>query len=76
MAAFRSDHLLVRDYVTALDHLQYTQLPDGVVAILLTHSNLSANHVDIRLDLHSTIADTKEKFRKHIGKYIALYSLK
>ena len=40
MAAFRSDRLLVRDYITAQDHLQYSQLPDGVVAILLTHSNL------------------------------------
>ena len=71
MAAFgglpRSDHLLVRDYVTAQDHLQYTQLPDGVVAICLTHSNLTAKHLDIRLDLHMSVEAVKERFRCHIG---------
>lgn len=70
MAAFRSDRLLVRDYITAQDHLQYSQLPDGVVAILLTHSNLTAEHLDIRLDLHLTIMEVKEKFRTHIGTHI------
>lgn len=66
----RADHLLVRDYITAQDHLQYTQLPEGVVAILLTHSNLPAKHVDIRLDLHMSIETVKEKFRTHIGTHV------
>jgi tubulin-specific chaperone B len=70
MADFRSDRLIMRDYITAMDHLQYTQLPDGIVAILLTHSNLQANHVDIRLDLHLSIADVKGKFRTHIGTHV------
>ena len=70
MADFRSDRLIMRDYITAKDHLQYTQLPDGIVAILLTHSNLQANHVDIRLDLHLSIADVKGKFRTHIGTHV------
>jgi tubulin-folding cofactor B len=64
------DHLLVKAWVTGNDHLQYDQLAEGVVAILMTHSNLSANHLDIRLDLHMTIADVKEKFRKHIGTHV------
>ena len=66
----RADHLLVRDYITAQDHLQYQQLPEGVVAILLTHSNLPAKHVDIRLDLHMSIETVKEKFRTHIGTHV------
>ena len=70
MSGFRSDRLLVRDYITAQDHLQYSQLPDGVVAILLTHSNLTAEHLDIRLDLHLTITEVKEKLRTHIGTHI------
>ena len=70
MAEFRSDRMIMRDYITAMDHLQYTQLPDGIVAILLTHSNLQANHVDIRLDLHLSIADVKGKFRTHIGTHV------
>ena len=56
MAAFRSDHQLVRDYVTAMDHLQYTQLPEDVVCVHMTHSNLPAKHLDIRLNLHMTVS--------------------
>jgi len=63
----QDDHDLVRSYVTGADHLQYAQLPEGVVAILMTHSNLPSKHLDIRLDLHWTIEEVKEKFRKHIG---------
>ena len=47
--AMRSDHQLVRDYVTAQDHLQYTNLPEGIVALLVTHSNLDAKHLDVSL---------------------------
>lgn len=55
MSAFKSDHQLVRDYVTAHDHLQYSLLPEDVVALMITHSNLSANHLDIRFNLHTTV---------------------
>jgi hypothetical protein len=55
MSQLRSDHMIIRDYVTAHDHLQYSQLPEDVVAILMTHSNLTAKHLDIRLNLHSTV---------------------
>lgn len=58
MSAFRSDHQLVRDYVTAMDHLQYTQLPEGIVAILLTHSNLDASHLDVSSPIDSTNRET------------------
>ncbi len=76
MASFKTDKQIIRDYVTAMDHvrktrnvsalcseingsqiiqLQYTTLPEGVVAILMTHSNLPTKHVDIRLSLHNTV---------------------
>lgn len=68
MSGFRSDHLLVRDYITAMDHLQYSTLPEGIVCILMTHSNIvKVDHPDIRLDLHMRISEVKEKFRLHIG---------
>lgn len=67
MSGFKTDKQIIRDYITAADHLQYTQLPEGTVAILMTHSNLPSKHVDIRLSLHSTIYEVKEKFRTHIG---------
>lgn len=57
----------VRDYVTAKDHLQYQNLPQGMVAVEITHSNLPAKHLDIRFDLHSSIEAVKEKLRAHIG---------
>lgn len=73
MSGFKSDHQLVRDYVTAMDHvreslisflinliclfqLQYTQLPEDVVAITMTHSNIPTKHVDLRLNLHLTVS--------------------
>jgi tubulin-folding cofactor B len=63
----KSDHQLVRDYITAHDHLQYSQLPEDVVAITMTHSNLLTKHVDLRFNLHNTIGEVKERFRVHIG---------
>ena len=68
MSGFRSDHLLVRDYITAMDHLQYQSLPEDIVCILMTHSNITkVDHPDIRLNLHMRISEVKEKFRLHIG---------
>lgn len=68
MAGFQqSDRMIVRDYITAKDHEQYSLLPEDTVAILMTHSNLPAKHMDLRFDLHTTILDLKERFRLHIG---------
>ncbi len=63
----KSDHNIIRDYVTAKDHLQYQQLPEGVVQVLLTHSNINQNFPDIRLDLHMTVEAVKTRFKLHIG---------
>ena len=63
----QSDHSAIRDYVTGADHSQYSQLPEGVVQVLLTHSNLPQKFPDIRLDLHMTIERVKERFKLHIG---------
>jgi tubulin-specific chaperone B len=63
----RTDKQILRDYVTAKDHEQYTQLPEGTVQILLTHSNVPTNFPDLRLDLHMTISQVKDRFRTHIG---------
>jgi tubulin-specific chaperone B len=63
----KTDHQKIRDYVTGKDHLQYTQLPEGVVQVLLTHSNIGQNFPDIRLDLHMTLERVKERFKLHIG---------
>jgi len=58
---------MLRDYVTAADGMQYQNMAEGMVAVNVTHSNLPSNHLDIRFDLHWTIAQVKEKMRKHFG---------
>ena len=58
---------MLRDYVTGADHRQYANLPDGVVLVLVTHSNLTSKYLDIRFDLHTTVEGVKEKLRTHYG---------
>mmetsp|Transcript_13400 Transcript_13400/g.12133 ORF Transcript_13400/g.12133 Transcript_13400/m.12133 type:complete len:285 (-) Transcript_13400:60-914(-) len=67
MSIQKSDHQIIRDYITANDHMQYAFVPEGLVCVTMTHSNLPAEHPDIRLELHSTILEVKEKFRFHTG---------
>jgi tubulin-folding cofactor B len=61
------DAQALRDYVTALDTRQYELLPEGVAAVTVSHSNLAAKHIDIRLDLHLTVAQVKERLYRHCG---------
>jgi tubulin-folding cofactor B len=63
----QEDHDMVKAYVTGADHMQYQNIASGTVAILMTHSNLAANHLDIRLDLHLTIEGVKGRFKTHVG---------
>ncbi|KAF1790644.1 CAP Gly-rich domain [Phytophthora cactorum] len=44
------DMRALRDYVTAMDGHQYENVPEGVVCLLITHSNLKLQMVDIRLN--------------------------
>jgi tubulin-specific chaperone B len=69
MAGFPNldDHNMLKSYITAADHLHYQHMAEGMVACNITHSNLTSNHLDIRFDLHWTIAEVKEKLRKHFG---------
>uniref|UniRef100_K3X7H1 CAP-Gly domain-containing protein n=1 Tax=Globisporangium ultimum (strain ATCC 200006 / CBS 805.95 / DAOM BR144) TaxID=431595 RepID=K3X7H1_GLOUD len=57
----------LRNYVTAKDGLEYENLPEGMVALHITHSNLRMQMVDIRLDLHLTIAEVRHKVYRHSG---------
>lgn len=63
----KSDHDIVRDYVTAKDGEHYANLPADTVAIVVTHSNLPSKFMDLRFNLHTTIEGVKERFRKHFG---------
>lgn len=57
----------MRAYVTGADHLQYTQLADGMVQVNATHSNLKQYVMELRLDLHTCIGEVKRKLYTHNG---------
>ncbi len=61
------DAQYLRDYLTAGDATRYDLLPEGVVCLNVTHSNLKAYIADIRIDLHTTIENVKHKLYTHIG---------
>ena len=61
------DAQYLRDYLTAGDATRYNLLPEGVVCLNVTHSNLKAYVADIRIDLHTTIENVKHKLYTHIG---------
>lgn len=61
------DMRALRAYVTAKDGMEYETVPEGVVCLTITHSNLRAQMVDIRLDLHAPVADVKVKVYSHCG---------
>lgn len=50
------DAMALRDYILAGDKTRYDLLPQGVVMIGVTHSNLTMAMPDIRLDLHTTVS--------------------
>ena len=54
-AGLAPDMASLRAYVTAADDRHYATVPEGTVALQVTHSNLRAKMLDIRLDMHSTV---------------------
>eukprot|EP00941_MAST-03F_sp_MAST-3F-sp1_P003200 g3200.t1 len=65
MAALTMRSLL--DYVKAKDEDPYANLAEGMVSITLTHNLLKRKMIEIRLDLHTTIANVKKKIYHHTG---------
>lgn len=57
----------LKDYVTENDSTKYNNIPKGLVLLLVTHSNLKQKWPEIRVDLHTTIGELKDKLYKHGG---------
>ena len=57
----------LRGYVTGADHLQYQSLAEGTVQVSVTHSNLRQRVMELRLDLHTTIAGIKDTLFTYNG---------
>lgn len=60
----------VKAYVKASDHLQFSWLAQGMVQLNVSHSNLRQFVQELRLDLHTTIAEVKRKLYTHNGSSI------
>lgn len=57
----------VRDWVTGRDDEQWALLPEGVVAVNVSHSNLKQKMLELRFDLHMTIREVKARLHLHHG---------
>ena len=65
----------LRSYVTASDHMQYANLADGLVQVDITHSNLLQRGMEVRLSLHMTISEVKQKLYSRNGTKIEFMHL-
>uniref|UniRef100_A0A7S2W9K5 CAP-Gly domain-containing protein n=1 Tax=Rhizochromulina marina TaxID=1034831 RepID=A0A7S2W9K5_9STRA len=57
----------IRDYVTQDDGRQWDRLPQGMIAVHCTHSNVSARMIELKFDLHTTVGEVKSKLHRHCG---------
>ena len=57
----------VKDWVTGRDDEQWSLLPEGMVAVNVSHSNLSQKMLELRFDLHQTVGEVKARLHLHHG---------
>lgn len=57
----------LKNYVLERDGELYKNIPNGLVALLVTHSNLKQRWPEIKVDLHTTVGELKDKLYKHGG---------
>lgn len=57
----------LKSWVTGNDAKEYGCVPDGFVVVSCTHNLLKREMKELRLDLHQTIRDLKQKLYRHCG---------
>jgi hypothetical protein len=62
-----SDLLALRAYVTRKDATQYNDLPQDMVLLDLTHSNLKQQHIEIRFYLTDTLDTLQARIYQKTG---------
>lgn len=62
-----ADLLALKSYITAKDETQYDSVQKGTVVLDLTHSNLIQKHIEIRFDLHDTLATLRQRIHLKTG---------
>ncbi|CAM9230335.1 unnamed protein product [Ectocarpus sp. 12 AP-2014] len=62
-----ADLAALKDWVTAADGEQFSRLPEGVVSVNISHSNITARMIELKFDLSQTLGDVKGKIYTHCG---------
>uniref|UniRef100_A0A7S1TNN8 CAP-Gly domain-containing protein n=1 Tax=Phaeomonas parva TaxID=124430 RepID=A0A7S1TNN8_9STRA len=62
-----ADLAALRGYVTARDEVAYDLIPEHLVSLNISHSNLTQQHIEIKFERRATIGDVKQKIRQHCG---------
>lgn len=52
-----ADLAALKSYVTAADSEQFSRLPEGVVSVNVSHSNITARMIELKFDLHQTVRE-------------------
>lgn len=55
-ATMAADLAALKDWVTAADGEQFSRLPEGVVSVNISHSNITARMIELKFDLSQTVS--------------------
>lgn len=50
----------LKNWVTAADGEQFSRLPEGVVSVNISHSNITARMIELKFDLSQTVGSRNE----------------
>lgn len=50
-----ADLAALRDWVTGADGERFSRLPEGVVSVNVSHSNITAHMIELKFDLSHTV---------------------
>lgn len=50
-----ADLAALKNWVTAADSEQFSRLPEGVVSVNISHSNITARMIELKFDLSQTV---------------------
>lgn len=58
-----ADMAALKDWVTAADSQQFSRLPEGVVSVNISHSNITARMIELKFELSQTVRATQSPLR-------------
>lgn len=70
-----ADMAALRGWVTAADSQQFSRLPDGVVSVNISHSNITARMIELKFDLSQTVRETDRQRNAYPAGHIVGFDL-